>query len=188
MGTVDGPEPPYSSCQAKQATCKYEAGDWYVSILYAVPETRPAQPAKPIHPVDIDRNVGQAALSTDIMYELPELEKLDAQLRRLQKKLARQQYKSNGWQKTKVRIQKVQRKIRNSIKNWCHQTSRTIADVHDWVILAVLHIPGMTRSARGAKDKPGKYVAQTRGLNRAMLRRGGAGWHGICVTRPIRPR
>ncbi len=47
---------------------------------------------------------GQVALSTEVMYELPGLAKLDAKLHRLQRKLARQQYKSKGWQRTKIRM------------------------------------------------------------------------------------
>ncbi len=163
---------PYADCQPKQATFKYEAGNWYVSILYAVPNPRPARSANPMHPVGMDRNVGQVALSTEVMYELPGLAKLDAKLHRLQRKLAGQQYKSKGWQRTKLRMQKVHRKIVNGIKNWCHQTSRTIADIHDVVILEALDSQGMTRSARGSKDKPGTNAAQKRGLNRAILRSG----------------
>ncbi len=125
-----------------------------------------------INPVGIDRNVGQVALSTGVMYELPKLLELHAKLHRLQKKLARQQFKSNGWQRTKLRIQKVHREIAHVIKNWCHQTSRTIADVHDLVIFEDLNIQGMTKSAQGSRDKPGKNVAQKRGLNRAILRSG----------------
>ncbi len=106
------------------------------------------------------------------MYELPPLLLLDAKLRRLQKKWARQEFKSNGWQHTKLRIQRVYREIRNVIKNWCHQTSRTIADIHDLVIFEDLNIQGMTRSARGSKENPGKNVAQKKGLNRAILRSG----------------
>ncbi len=163
---------PYAGCKPKQATFKYEAGNWYVSILYEVPETRPARPAQSINSVGIDRNVGQVALSTGGMYELPPLLLLDAKLRRLQKKLARQEYKSNGWQNTKLRIQRVYREMRHVIKNGCHQTSRTMADIHDLVIFGDLNMQGMTRSARGSKDKPGKNVAQKRGLNRAILRSG----------------
>ncbi len=163
---------PYAGYKPKQATFKYEAGNWYVSILYEVPETRPARPCKPINPVGIDRNVGQAVLSTGGMYELPPLLLLDAKLRRLQKKLARQEYKSNGWRHTKLRIQKIYREMRHVIKNWCHQTSRTIADIHDLVIFEDLNFQGMTRSARGSRENPGKNVAQKRGLNRAILRSG----------------
>ncbi len=119
---------------------------------------------------------GQVALSTEVMYELPGLAKLDAKLHRLQRKLARQQYKSKGWQRTKLRMQKVHRKIANVIKNWYHQTSRTIADIHDLVILEALNMQGMTRSARGSKENPGTNVAQKRGLNRAILR---SGWRRL---------
>ncbi len=163
---------PCAGCKPKQATFKYEAGNWYVSILYEVPDLRPARPGKPVNPIGIDRNVGQVALSTGDMYELPSLLILDAKLRRLQKKLARQEFNSNGWQHTKLRIQKVHREIHNVIKNWCHQTSRTIADMYDLVIFEDLNIQGMTKSARGSKEKPGKNVAQKRGLNRAILRSG----------------
>ncbi len=163
---------PYAGYSPKQATFKYEAGNWYVSILYEVPETRPVRPANPINPVGIDRNVGQVALSTGDMYELPSLLRLNAKLHRLQKKLARQQYKSIGWKYTKLRIQRVYREMRHVIKNWCHQTSRTLADIHDLVIFEDLNMQGMTRSASGSKEKPGKNVAQKRGLNRAILRSG----------------
>ncbi len=163
---------PYADYTPKQATFKYEAGNWYVSILYEVPDPRPARLVMPIHPVGIDRNVGQVTLSTDVMYELPSLLKLDAKLRRLQRKLSKQQYKSNGWKRTKLRIQKIHREIRHGIKNWCHQTSRIIADMHDLVIFEDLNIQGMTKSARGSVEKPGKNVAQKRGLNRAILRSG----------------
>ncbi len=163
---------PYAGYKPKQATFKYKAGKWYVSILYEVPETRAARPDNPIHPVGIDRNVGQVALSTGVMYGLPGLLELDAKLRRLQKKLARQQFKSNSWQRTKLRIQEVHRRIANVIKNWCHQTSRTVADIHDLVIFADLNIQGMTKSAKGSVEKPGKNVARKRGLNRAILRSG----------------
>ncbi len=163
---------PYAGYKPKQATFKYEAGNGYVSILYEVPDTRPARPVKPINPVGIDRNVGQVALSTGVRYGLPALLELDAKLRRLQKKLARQEFKSNSWQHTKLRIQKIYRQMRNVIKNWCHQTSRTIADVHDPVIFEDLNIRGMTKSARGSRENPGKNVAQKRGLNRAILRSG----------------
>ncbi len=125
-----------------------------------------------INPVGIDRNVGQGALSTGVMYELPPLLLLDAKLRRLQKKLARQEFKSNGWRHTKLRIQKIYREMRHVIKNGCHQTSRTIADIYDLVIFEDLNMQGMTRSARGARENPGKNVAQKRGLNRAILRSG----------------
>ncbi len=163
---------PYAGYKPKQATFKYEAGNWYVSILYEVPEQRPSRPATPINPVGIDQNVGQVALSTGVRYELPALLELDAKLWRLQKKLARQEYKSNDWQHTKLRIQEIYREMRNVIKNWCHQTSRTIADIHDLVIFEDLDIQGMTRSASGSKGKPGKNVAQKRGLHRAILRSG----------------
>ncbi len=168
---------PYAGYKRKQAPCKYEAGNWYVSILYEVPEyevpeQRPTRPAKPVTPVGIDRNVGQVALSTGAMCELPPLWLVDAKVRRLQKQWARQEYKSNGWQHTKLRIQKIHRAMRHVIKNGCHQTSRTIADIHDLVILEGLNMQGMTKSARGSKETPGKNVAQKRGLHRAILRSG----------------
>ncbi len=171
---------PYAGCKPKQATFKYKAGKWYVSILYEVSETRAARPDNPIHPVGLDRNVGQVALSTGDMYELPGLLELDAKLHRLQKKLARQQFKSNGRECTKQRIQKTYREITNVIKNWCHQTSRTIADIHDLVIFEDLNIQGMTRSAKGSKEKPGKNVAQKIEDSIVLFYvAGGDGWNGI---------
>ncbi len=154
---------PYAGHKSKQATCKYKAGYGQVSILYAVPDPRPPRPAKPVHPVGLDRNVGQVALSTEGMYALPGLPKREAKLHRRQRKLARQQYKRKGWQRTKLRMPQVQRYMVDGIKNWCRQTRRTIADLHDLVILAALHIKGRTRSARGAVDKPGPVCHRRKG-------------------------
>ncbi len=38
---------PYAEYKPKQATFKYKAGNWYVSILYEVPDPRPDSPAMP---------------------------------------------------------------------------------------------------------------------------------------------
>ncbi len=108
---------PYAGHKLKQATFKYKGGNWYVSILYEVHDPRPDRPDKPVNPVGIDRNVGQVALSTGVLCELPGLLELDVKLHRLQKKLARQQLKSNSWKRTKLRIQKIYREIANVIKN-----------------------------------------------------------------------
>ncbi len=51
-------------------------------------------------------------------------------------------------------MQKVHRKIANGIKNWCHQTRRTIADLHDLVIFEALNIQGMTQRAQSSKENP----------------------------------
>ncbi len=155
------------------------ATNGYVSILYEIPDTRPARPAKPINPVGIERNVGQVALSTGDMYELPPLLLLDAKLRRLQKKLSRQQYKRNGWQHTQLRIQKLYREIRHVIKHWCHQTSRTIADIHDLVLLEDLNMQGMTKSARGSRENPARMSPRREACIVLSCVADGDGWNGI---------
>ncbi len=143
-----------------------------MSILFAVPEPRPAKPDVPVHPLGIDRNVKQIARSTKVIRCLPDVERLYQRLAHLQRKLARQQPQSKRRAKTKLQISRVYRKIRNIIKNWCHQVSRELANAHDRVILEALNIKGMTRSAHGAVDKPGKHAAQKRGRNRSILRSG----------------
>jgi putative transposase len=58
-------------------------------------------------------------------------------------------------------------------KDWVEKTSTDLARGFDVIRVENLNVKGMTRSARGTVQKPGRNVAAKTGLNRGILK---AGW------------
>jgi len=64
-------------------------------------------------------------------------------------------------------------------KDWAEKTSTCLARRFDLIRIENLHISGMTRSARGTLERPGRGVRQKAGLNRGIL---ASGW-GLLARR-----
>ena len=64
------------------------------------------------------------------------------------------------------------RRLVNARKAWLRRTSRKLAERAGTVVIERLNTKGMTRSARGIKEDPGKNVRQKAGLNREILNTG----------------
>jgi putative transposase len=65
------------------------------------------------------------------------------------------------------------RKVRNQRRDFHHMTARALVDTCDVLALEDLHIGGLTASARGTAEEPGRNLAHKAGLNRSIL---DAGW------------
>jgi IS605 OrfB family transposase len=65
------------------------------------------------------------------------------------------------------------RRVRRQRLDFHHKTARTLVDTYDAFALEDLRITGLTASARGTVEHPGRNVAQKAGLNRSIL---DAGW------------
>ena len=160
---------PYPDGKPVQAVVRKEAGKWYVTICYAVetPEIVDTGVA-----AGVDMNVRQVAVATtggeaEIIHA-PDTCLLDTKIKRVQRKMAKQQKASRRRFKTKLRLHRLQRKRANARKNWHHQTSRRIADQVSTVVVEDLNTKGMTRSAKGTAECPGKNVRAKAGLNREI--------------------
>lgn len=66
-------------------------------------------------------------------------------------------------------LAKRYRRLANQRANRNHQMSAQLVKTHRLIVTEQLGITGMTRSARGTVDKPGKMVKQKAGLNREIL-------------------
>ena len=128
----------------------------------------------------MDRNCGQVAVAysngAHEIHRQPETKTLTTRLKRSQRKLARQQKGSNRRNKTKVRIAKLHRCIKNTGDNWRHRLTRHIADKARLVVLENLSTQSMTATAKGTVENPGSKVKQKAGLNRSIL---ATGWEKI---------
>ncbi|MFI6990320.1 RNA-guided endonuclease InsQ/TnpB family protein [Nonomuraea wenchangensis] len=148
------------------------AGRWHVAFA-AIPEPVPAPGTG--EAVGMDRGVAvSAALSTGEMLNAPGLRDGEkARLLRLLRKLARAERGSNRRGKVKAAIARTRAREADRRKDWMEKTSTGLARRFDVIAVEDLKIPGMTRSARGTLEAPGRNVRQKAGLNRGIL---AAGW------------
>ena len=76
---------------------------------------------------------------------------------------------SNSYLKTLHRLRKVEQTRSDSLKGWQHRLTTQIVSTYQTICIEDTQIGNMTRSASGTVEKPGKRVAQKRGLNRRIL-------------------
>ena len=166
---------PYPEGKPVSGTVKYEAGHWYAYMVFEVKVT--ALPAS-IKAVGLDRNVGQVTCSDGEVYSLPQNDRLEARKRRYQRMMSRRQAgsrkqgirPSNRYFKAKQLHARTQQKIVRQRTNWCHEVSKEIAAKYNVVYMEDLNTAGMTASAKGDSDNPGRNVKQKAGLNREILK------------------
>jgi putative transposase len=129
----------------------------------------------------VDRGVAvSAALSTGELLHAPGLSRGEARrLKLLQQRLARAKRGSNRRARTKRAIAKLRARERDRRKDWVEKTTTDIARRFDTIHIEALDVRGMTRSARGTVEQPGRQVAQKRSLNRGISR---SGW-GLFAAR-----
>ena len=154
------------------------AGRWHVAFT-AIPEPIPA-PGND-QAVGIDRGVAvSAALSTGELLRAPRLGVAErTRMLRLERKLARARRGSNRRRRVKYAIARLKARQTDRRKDWAEKVSTRLAREFDVICVENLAITGMTRSAGGTADKPGRNVRQKSGLNQAILAQG---W-GLLVRR-----
>lgn len=160
-----------------RAVVKRQAGKWYVSVCYRVelPEIEDNGEV-----VGIDRNVGNIAYATGKgdagLIASPDLSRDDSLVRKASRKLSRQKRGSRRRQRHVLYLRKLHRRRANRRSDWQHKASRGIASMASTVVVEDLNIRGMSKSARGTVDNPGRHVKAKSGLNREILN---MGWHGL---------
>ncbi|MCE7006991.1 transposase [Kibdelosporangium philippinense] len=154
------------------------AGRWHIAFA-AVPDPIPAPGNNLI--VGVDRGVAvSSALSTGELLSAPGLTSGEQQrLDRLHRALARRQRGSKRRGRVRRAIARLAARITDRRKDWVEKTSTSLARGFDVIRVENLRIRGMTRSAKGTVESPGRNVRQKAGLNRGILTNG---W-GLLVTR-----
>jgi putative transposase len=76
-------------------------------------------------------------------------------------------------ERARAQVARLHERIRAHRKNCAHQLSARLVAAFDVIAIEDLHVPAMTRSARGTVDEPGRCVGAKAGLNRSIL---DAGW------------
>lgn len=153
----------------KQFTISRENGKYYVSAMVEI--------EKEITPAQIQREVGIdlgiknfATFDDGTKIENPSFLREEMKyMEILQQKLARAKKGSNNHLKIKKSISILHERIKNKRSNFLHNTSRKIVNNFDRIFIEDLNIKGMTASAKGTIENPGKNVKQKSGLNRNIL-------------------
>ena len=154
------------------------AGRWHVAFAH-IPAPVPA-PGNG-QAVGVDRGVAvSAALSTGELLTVPGPSKGEQRrLTRLQRKLARARKGSNRRGRVKAAIARLKARETDRRKDWCEKLSTGLARRFDVIRIEDLNIRGMTRSAKGTNEDPGRNVTAKAGLNRGISR---SGW-GLLARR-----
>ena len=154
------------------------AGRWHVAFAH-IPAPVPA-PGNG-QAVGVDRGVAvSAALSTSELLTVPGPSKGEQRrLTHLQRKLARTQKGSNRRGRVKAAIARLKARETDRRKDWCEKPSTSLARRFDVIRIEDLNIRGMTRSAKGTIEAPGRNVTAKAGLNRGISR---SGW-GLLTRR-----
>ena len=154
------------------------AGRWHIAFA-AIPKPIPSPGTGNV--VGIDRGVNiSAALSTGEMLTVPGLSSArKRRLRYLQRKLSRAEPGSNRRAQVKRAIAKLRAREADTRRDWTEKTTTDLARRFDIIRVEDLQVAGMTRSAKGTAQNPGRNVRAKAGLNREILR---SGW-GLLVRR-----
>lgn len=155
------------------ATVSRTAQRWFVSITVELPE-KPMTVCKNQAAVGVDLGVEtMATLSTGEKVEgAKPHRRLLNRLKRLSRSLSRKVKGSCNRQKAKRKLARIHARIANIRNDALHKLTTNLVNRFSTVVVEDLTIRGMSASARGTKENPGKNVKAKSGLNRSLLDQG----------------
>ena len=178
--------------ELRNVTVGFSCGGWFVSIQ----TEREAEPAIPKgDAVGIDMGVARFATLSDgtFLEPLSSFKKHEKALRKAQQSLSHKLEAakeaagitkgqkipkgtklpvSNNRRKSALHVAKIHERIANVRLDFLHKASTAIGKNHAMVVVEALNIKGMSKSASGTLENPGRNVLAKSGLNRAILDQG----------------
>ena len=156
----------------KNATVSFRCGKWFVSVQ----TEREVEPAVPTSTSAIGIDVGIARFATlsdgSHIEALNSFKRHEQRLARYQRVMSRKVKGSKNWHKAKRRVQRVHARIANCRSDFLHKTTTAITQDYALIVIEDLKVKGMSASAKGTRENPGRKVKQKTGLNRAILDQG----------------
>ena len=121
-------------------------------FLSFVVEVEPIQIDAKNQSVGIDLGIKTfAVMSNGEKAVSPDYSKQDRKIRKLQRKLARQQKDSKRRRRTKIKIAKSHNRIVDTRKDFLHKLSTKVVSENKTIILEDLNVPGMVRNRKLAR-------------------------------------
>jgi putative transposase len=158
--------------RVKMLQLKRECRRWYVIVVIEA-DAEPLPPSGRTAGVDV--GVARFLTTSDgVVVANPRfLDSAQPRIARLQRRKERARLGSGNRRRLRRTLAREWRKVRNQRRDFHHKTARALVDTYDVLALEDLHIGGLTASARGTAEEPGRNLAQKAGLNRSIL---DAGW------------
>ncbi len=164
--------------RAKQVTVSKSRGHWFVSIQTEQDVDTPQPESNSTIGIDLGVKVF-ATLSDGTTYAPNKAySKYEKKIAREQRNLSRKIKFSGKWFQQVKKIQNLYHHVFNKRLDFHHKTSTTICKNHALVIVEDLNVKGMSASAKGTVEHPGKNVKAKSGLNRSILNQG---WSAFVV-------
>lgn len=163
-----------SRASIKNATVTRLGDRWFVAFSCEVQRqirTGPSRRQRAGGVVGVDVGVRTlAALSTGELVPNPRIANRYRKRKvQTQRAIARCQKNSARQQQLSARLRKLQAAEANARRAGLHQLTSRLVHAHDVIAVEDLNVAGMTATANGTVDKPGRNVAAKAGLNRAIL-------------------
>jgi len=156
----------------RQATVKRDGEHWFVSLACEVRIPDPVHASNSAVGIDLGV-VSFASLSDGTQIEpLGSFRKHEARLARAQRRLSRKQKRSRNFKKLVAKVRRLQAHIANTRKDFLHKISTTVCKSHAVIVIEDLNIKGMSASAAGTAEEPGRNVRAKSGLNKSILDQG----------------
>ena len=158
------------SARILRATVSREADRWFVSFTCVVDRIVIADNGRE-GVVGVDLGVTTlAALSTgELVPGARPLRQAQRRLRRLQRTVSRGHKGSARRRRAMARLARAHRRVANVRRHHLHVLTTRLAQNHGCLVIEDLNVRGMSRSARGTRERPGRHVRAKAGLNRAVL-------------------
>ena len=143
------------------------AGRWHVSFTAPQPTVPRTSTGRA---VGLDAGVVATITTSDgERHHAPGLRpEEEHRLRRLQRRLARQQKGSRRWKHTKAAVAGLGAREADRRRDFAETLTTSLVRRFDLIAIEDLKVKNMVRSGKGSIDKPGVNVAQKRGLNRSI--------------------
>lgn len=160
---------------AKSVTVSRRGAHWYASVQVEVVEPSNLIPFCEGSAVGIDMGVTTlATLSDGSEFHHNDFSQLERKRLRAQRSLSRKKKGSSNFRKAKARLSRIHEFIANKRLDTLHKATTAISKNHAVVYVEALNTKGMSTSAKGDMETPGKNVRAKAGLNKAILSQG---WH-----------
>ncbi|MGZ3530468.1 MAG: RNA-guided endonuclease InsQ/TnpB family protein [Vulcanimicrobiaceae bacterium] len=121
--------------------------------------------------VGLDRGVAVllATSNGDLIENPRHINAARLHLERAQRIVAKRKRRGKNRRKAVDALARLHEQVQRQRRDHAHKVSRHIVNAFGAIALERLPIRGMTRSAKGSIEKPGRNVAAKAGLNRALL-------------------
>jgi putative transposase len=151
------------------------ASQWYAAVLVKEPAEhvlRPTTRAQRVRgAVGVDVGLLHlAAYSDGTLINNPRFVRAAAaRLRTAQRRLSRTERGSARRHRAAVRVGRIHHQVAEQRASFLHGLTKNLATQYERVAIEDLNVLGMTASARGTVEKPGKNVRAKSGLSRSIL-------------------